>query len=297
VAVPHSDEVSTVAGRELLAVMAERQVIVTGMPARPMDSGSIQACSDILLGKVDAVLSGDSGRARVQFPPSYRAELIRRSGLRALLGVNCRDRNRVALEGELAALAEADVAAVLCVTGDHTDTGDRPDAKPVFDLEGTKLVPLARRLGLLTAVAESPASPPVERRAPRLVEKQLAGAQLCLPQYSGEVSELADFIAETREAGGTMPFFPGVPVVIDHDGARVLASFAAAILPKGYVESILESSDPFTAGVRASVALAQKLLGLDGVSGVVAAGGAKVGQEEEFARALALIGRELGGGA
>lgn len=290
-------EVSTAAGRELVALMERRPVVVTGLPARPMDASSIRTSADILRGSVDAVLSGDSGRARVQFPPSYRAELIRRDGLRAWLGVNCRDRNRVALEGELAALAEAGAAAVHCVTGDHTDTGDRPDAKPVFDLEGTTLVPLARRLGLLVSVAESPASPPVERRAARTVEKERAGAQLVLPQYSGEVAELSDFIAETRAAGGTAPFLPGVPVVIDHEGARVLTSFAAAILPAGYVESILEASDPFTAGVRASVALATRLLALDGVSGVVAAGGAREGQEEEFARALALIGHELGGGA
>jgi methylenetetrahydrofolate reductase (NADPH) len=291
-----STDISTAAGRELVALMQQRPVIVSGLPARPMDASSIAACADILRGNVDAVLSGDSGRARVQFPPSYRAELIRRNGLRAWLGVNCRDRNRVALEGELAALAEAGVAAVHCVTGDHTDTGDRPDAKPVFDLEGTSLVPLARRLGLLVSVAESPASPPVERRAARTVEKQHAGAQLVLPQYSGEVSELADFIAETSAAGGTMPFFPGVPVVIDHEGARVLSSFAAAILPRGYVESILEASDPFAAGVRASVELATRLLGVEGVAGVGAAGGARVGQEEQFARALALIGHELGGG-
>ncbi|RFA09918.1 hypothetical protein B7R54_12425 [Subtercola boreus] len=287
----------TPAGEEVLAIIRSRPLVMTGLPAVPMDSASIAACADIMRDSVDVVLSGDSGRARVQFPPSYRAELIRRNGLRAWLGVNCRDRNRVALEGELLALADAGVAGVHCVTGDHTDLGDRADAKPVFDLEGIQLVPRARAAGLLVSVAESPASPPVDRRAARLIEKAHAGAEFCLPQYAGETSDLARYIDEVRAGGVDIPFVAGVPVVIDRIGAELLASFAAAILPAGFIEGILDARDPFEAGIRASVALAEELLELDGVVGIAAAGGAQVGQELQFARALARIGAELGGGA
>ncbi|GAA2223500.1 methylenetetrahydrofolate reductase [Herbiconiux moechotypicola] len=294
---PVAGEVSTVAGRELVGILGRRPLIVTGMPARPLDSGSLAECAEQLRGSVDAVLSGDSGRARVQYPPSYRAALIRREGLRAWLGVNARDRNRTALHEELAALAAADVGAVHCVTGDHTALGHRADARAVFDLEGTTLVPAARSLGLLTSVAESPAAPPRDRRAARTVQKQRAGAQLCLPQYVGEVSELAEFIDETRVAGGTLPFLAGVPVVIDHDGARVLASFPGTVLPPGYLDEVLSASDPFTTGVRLAVELGTRLLAVEGVAGIVAAGGATPGSEVRYARALAAIGRELGGGA
>ena len=53
----------------------------------------------ILAGSVDAVLAGDAGAARVQFPPAYRASLIQATGLAVWTGFNCRDRNRVAMEG------------------------------------------------------------------------------------------------------------------------------------------------------------------------------------------------------
>ena len=286
----------TAAAAEVLAIAAARPLIITGLPAAPMNSESLARCADILRGSVDVVLSGDSGRARVQFPPSYRAELIRTNGLRAWLGVNCRDRNRVALEGELLALADAGVAGVHCVTGDHTDLGDRPDAKPVFDLEGIQVVPRARDAGLLVSVAESPSSPPINRRAARLVEKVHAGAQFCFPQYSGGAGETERYINEVRAAGADIPFIAGVPVVIDRVGAELLASFAAAILPPGFIEGILDASDPFEAGIRASVKFATELLAIDGVAGIAAAGGARVGQELQFAEALARIGAELGGG-
>ncbi|MFT4306477.1 MAG: methylenetetrahydrofolate reductase C-terminal domain-containing protein [Microbacterium sp.] len=291
------DEIATAAGRELRTLAARRKLVLTGLPARAMDADSLAACADILTGNVDAVLSGDSGRARVQFPPSYRAELIRRSGLRAWLGVNCRDRNRVALEGELAGILDAGAAGVLCVTGNHTDSGHRPDAQPVFDLEGTRLVPLARRLGLFTGAAASPGAPPLRRRAARFAEKVAAGAQLGLLQYAGEARQVAEFVEEVHALGARVPFLPGVPVVIDHDGARLLGTFESAVLPAGYVERILDARDPYAEGIAAAIDYGRQLLEVDGVAGVVAAGGASFGQERRFSQALARISRELGGGS
>ena len=149
------------AAAAMAALLDRRQVVVADFPARALDARSLARCARILSGSVDATLAGDSGSARVQYSPSLRASLIRREGLAVWSGVNCRDRNRVALEGELAGLAEVGVAGVHCVTGDHTRTGDRPDAEPVFDLDSTELAALARAAGHLVSVAESPAAPPV----------------------------------------------------------------------------------------------------------------------------------------
>lgn len=281
------------AGEALLARARAGRLVLTGLPAAPMDAGSLRASAAELAGAVDAVLMGDSGRARVQFPPSYRARLAQDAGLVAWPGVNCRDRNRVALEGELAALAGIGVGGVHCVTGDHTRTGHRPDAAPVFDLESTELVALAHDLGLATSVAESPASPPVADRPARVASKVRAGADLCLLQYCGEVDDVARFVAQVRRAGTVVPVLPGVPVVTDRDGAEQLASFAAAVLPAGYVEGVLAAPDPYAAGVAAAVTYARALLAVDGVGGVVLAGAPPPGDEVGFARALAEIAREL----
>lgn len=108
---------------ELAQILGRRPVVISGLPARALDSGSIRECADILHGTVDAVLAGDSGRARVQLPPAYRAHVIRSAGLRAWMGLSCRDRNRVALEGEVAALADVGVAGVHCVTATTRSPG------------------------------------------------------------------------------------------------------------------------------------------------------------------------------
>ncbi|MDN4175001.1 methylenetetrahydrofolate reductase C-terminal domain-containing protein [Nocardioides sp. SOB77] len=292
------EEPRTRAGREVLEVMARRPLVVSGFPAAPMSRDSVRACAEALRGSTDCVLAGDSGRARVQFPPAYRARLMAAEGLRVWSGVNCRDRDRDALDRELASLREVGVAGVHCVTGDHTGSGDRPDATPVFDLEATTLLPRARRAGLLTSFAESPAAPPVRHRPARVAEKVRAGGRLCWLQYCGEVEDVEAFAAATAAAAGApVPVLPGVPLVVDRAGALLLADFAAAVLPEGYVERVLEARDPEVVGVQVAVELGTRLLGASGVAGVVVAGGAGPGREVAFARALATVTRELGGGS
>lgn len=291
---PVSDAPGAERMRQLLAT---KQIVVADFPARALDAASLRACADALRGSADAVLAGDSGRERVQFPPAYRTALIRAQGVEVWSGLTCRDRNRVAMEAELAALAHAGVSGVHCVTGDHTNTGSRPDAKPVFDLDSTQAAALARAAGHLVSVAEAPASPPVERRAARLVEKERAGAEICFVNHAGGVEPVASFIAEARTLGSTMGFIPCIPVVLDRASAELLATFTTLVLPPGYLDGILAAADPREAGIAAAVELGRGFLALDGVVGVNLSGGTGPGRELEFARGLAEIARELGGGA
>ncbi len=287
---PKPASAAATAMRELVAT---RQIVVGDFPARALDAASIAECGAILAGQVDAVLAGDAGNARVQFPPAYRAHLIRSTGLEVWTGLNCRDRNRVAIEGELAGLAEVGVAAVHCVTGDHTLTGDRPDAAPVFDLDSTEAAALARSAGHLVSVAEAPATPPVGRRPDRLFEKMRAGAEVCFVNHAGGAAPVAEFIDRAQQLGATMAFIPCVPIVIDRESAALLASFTTLVLPPGYLERILAASDAQAEGIAAAVELSRELLAIDGVRGVNLSGGTSAGREPWFAEALAVIGAEL----
>jgi hypothetical protein len=186
------------------------------------------------------------------------------------------------------------VAAVHCVTGDHTLTGHRPDARPVFDLDSTRTAQLARRLGHLVSVAEAPATPPVGQRAERLVEKLRAGAEVCFVNHAGGAGPVAAFIDRTRALGGTAGFVPCVPAVFDHASAHLLASFTTLVLPDGYLDGILAAADPRAAGVRAAAALARDLLALDGVVGVNLSGGPGPGGERAYAEALAELADSIG---
>jgi 5,10-methylenetetrahydrofolate reductase len=280
-----------------LATAAARPVVVADLVAPPLSADGIRACAAELAGFADAALSGDHPRARVQFPPSYRARLLAAEGVPAWAGVNCRDRNRVALEGEIAACADAGAAGVHCVTGDHPATGHRPDAAPVFDLDSTGLVGIARSCGTLCSVAHAPTAPPAARRLPRLLAKIEAGAGVVFVDHCGGGQRLADAVAALRDAGFDGLVLCCVPVVTSADSAVMIAEIAAERMPAGYLAEITSAPDPVEAGIAAAARLAQSFLELPGVDGVNLSGGGGPGREVAASRTMAEVARRVLGAA
>ncbi len=177
-------------------------------------------------------LIGDHGGARVQFPPSYRARLLADEGIPGWAGINCRDRNRVAIEGEIAACVDAGVVGLHCVTGDHPSTGHRPDAQPVFDLDCVEVIELARPSGALCSAAHAPAAAPAEHRLARLLAKIGAGAEAVFVDHCGGPSQLGDAVAELRGCGFDGSVLACVPIVTGPATAAVISSFAGDRLPR-----------------------------------------------------------------
>ena len=290
------------AAAAFLATAATRPVVVADLVAPALSAAGIRACAAEIAGFADACLTGDHPGARVQFPPSYRARLLAGEGVTAWAGINCRDRNRVALEGEIAACADAGVAGVHCVTGDHPGTGHRPDAAAVFDLDSIELVKLAGTSGALPArplcsVAHAPAAPPAGKRLARLLAKIDAGADVVFVDHSGGAGPLADAVAALREAGFCGLVLCCVPVVTSAVAAEVVASFAADRLPPGYLDAIISAPDPAESGVSAAAHFAEAILAVPGVDGVNLSAGAGPGQELAVTRAMAEVGRRVLGAA
>jgi len=269
------------------------RIVVGDFSARALDEDSLRQCAAALAGEVDIVLAGDANDARVQFPPSLRVALMKAQGLRVWAGFNARDRNRVALEAELHGLRAVGVDGVHCVTGDHTASGHRADAMPVFDLDATEMTALARSLGHLVSVAAQPGRMPAESRLPLVLEKERAGAEVCFVDHCGGVEPVAGFVREAREAGSQLRFIACVPVVFDRESAATLAAFPGIALPAGYVDAIASAADPRGAGIEAAVELSERMLDIDGVLGVDLSGGPGPGQELAFAQALAQIAGRL----
>ena len=270
----------------LRAALVRGGVVIADFPARALDPRSLRQCA-AALGELDAVLLGDSPYHRVQFPPSYRAGLLQAAGVSAWVGLNARDRNRVALEAEIAALADLQVAAVHCVTGDHTALGTRPDAAAVFDVDSTQLTAMAAGRGLVVSVAESPAAPPVHQRPARLLSKEHAGAQVCFVDHCGGADPVAEFIRRSRSLGVTVAMVACVALVCDAGSAAQLASFRAPGSDARGLARIVAAPDPRRAGIQAAVQLGRRLLDTGLVSGINLSGGPQDGAELMYAEALA----------
>lgn len=249
-----------------------KPLLFTEFPDVGCDSKATRSVAKLLAGHVDAVLFGDTNWNRVQFPPSYRAALLGQEGLAAWPGLNARDRNRVALEGELRALHDIGVAGVHCVTGNHTFSGNRPDAAPVFDLDSTRLTALASSIGLTVSVAASPHTMPTSARPLRTFDKALAGASWCMIDQPGDPSEVAAFIGKVRACGSTtLAFMPVVTIVTSLDDLDRWQQYPNARIPLGWREKLAGASNVADIGRALAVELAKRLLHLDGVSGILLA--------------------------
>lgn len=278
------------------ALPASKPLIMSELPEGPNSSAHLRRVARRLVGSVDAVVFGDSNWQRVRFPPSYRAAILRDEGLGAWPGVNCRDRNRVALEGELLALADLGVAGVHCVTGNHPYSGHRPDAASVFDLDSTRLTELANSIGLRVSIAASPHTPPTHLRALRTADKAKAGAAICMLDQPADAASVAEFIADTRAHGAAdLTFIPVVSVVFGSDDFDRWAQYPNARIPNGWRDELAGSADPTGTGRRLALTFAQELLAIDGVGGILFGSTADPDRADEVADTFAHLSRELNG--
>jgi 5,10-methylenetetrahydrofolate reductase len=292
------DDVSLVAldsnprASELRTRLERGGVIVADFPARALDSESLRLCAAALI-DTDAVLIGDAPAHRVQFPPSYRARMVQDLGVTAWVGLNARDRNAVALEGELAALSDSGVAAVHCVTGDHPSRGSRPDAAAVFDLDSTQMAAMAGGRGFIISVGESPAAPPVAGRPERLLSKERAGATVCFVNHCSGAAAVARFVRASRELGSKAAMIACVPLVCDAGSAATLATFAGTAAQTDEYERVLTATDPRAAGIRLAVELGRRMLETGLLAGINLSGGPADGEELAYAEALAEVAAML----
>jgi len=220
------------------------------------------------LAELTAVIAGEPPGLREALSPTHRALLLIAAGTTVIAGITCRDRNRVALEGELAALGDLGAAGVLAVTGDHPSSTARPDAEPVFDLDSTRLAALVRRAGLFAAVVEQPTAPPVSFRPSRLALKARAGAELGILNLCRDIAELARFAHGLVETGAAVPLIASVPVVTSRAAAMRLGGLPGVALPAEIVSAVSTADDGIDAGIRAATAWAVRALAVPGVVGV-----------------------------
>ncbi|MCH8187449.1 MAG: methylenetetrahydrofolate reductase [Proteobacteria bacterium] len=100
-------------------------------PPLTADAGALLAKAAPLKGRVDALNVTDAAGARAALGSFAAAAILARDGIDPVLQVTCRDRNRIALVGDLLGAAAQGVGNVLVLHGDDPAGGDQPDAKPL----------------------------------------------------------------------------------------------------------------------------------------------------------------------
>jgi methylenetetrahydrofolate reductase (NADPH) len=200
------------------ALLGGRFVVTAEIgPPRSATVEPIRRKAGLLRGWVDAanVTDNQSGVCRLASWAGCLAVL--QEGIEPVMQLQCRDRNRLALQSDLLGAGALGISNVLLLTGDHQRFGDHPDAKGVFDLDSVQLIWTARTLRdrahllsgrelktpprWLIGAVENPFAPPRRYRAERLGKKVAAGAQFVQTQFVYDVPTFARWMDEVRALG------------------------------------------------------------------------------------------------
>jgi methylenetetrahydrofolate reductase (NADPH) len=165
----------------------------------------------------DAINATDGSGANCHMSSLGCCALLVRAGYEPVLQVSCRDRNRIAIQGDLLGAAALGVKNVLCLTGDDVSAGDQPQAKRVFDFDSIQLLNTVRIMRdhgvflsgrklttpprLFLGAVENPFAPPFDFRPLRLGKKIEAGADFIQTQYCFDVQRLVQFMERVRDLG------------------------------------------------------------------------------------------------
>jgi len=203
----------------LLQVLKGGHFAVTAELNAPDSADPKDVYANVLaLGDVcDGINATDGSGANCHMSSVACCALMARAGYEPVLQVSCRDRNRIAIQGDLLGAAALGVRNVLCLTGDDVSAGDQPEARRVFDFDALQLLRTAQILRdqgfflsgrkLTTApdfflgAAANPFVPPQDLRHLRLAKKIEAGAQFIQTQYCYDVPVFEAFMRRARDMG------------------------------------------------------------------------------------------------
>mgnify|MGYP006273231811 FL=1 len=109
-------------------------------PPKGVDVKAMTSSASRVKGLVDAFVVPEMNSAVMRMSSLGGSILLQNRGLPAVMQVNCRDRNRLALQADLLAASACGIRNVMAVTGDDTRFGDHHQAKAVYDIEIMELL-------------------------------------------------------------------------------------------------------------------------------------------------------------
>jgi methylenetetrahydrofolate reductase (NADPH) len=118
-----------------------RFVVLAEMePPKGVDISEMLKNATRIKGKVDALVVPEMSNAVMRMSALGGSLLLQNIGMETVMQVCCRDRNRLALQGDLLAAHAGGIHTIMAVAGEDTGYGDHHQAKAVHDITVTELL-------------------------------------------------------------------------------------------------------------------------------------------------------------
>jgi len=237
-----------------------------------------------LKGLVSAINVTDGAGAKVHLSSLAAAHFLVQSGIEPIFQMTCRDRNRLALQGDLLGAAALGIHNILILAGDDPKLGDQPEAKPVYDVDSRGLIAMARsmreqrklpsgtaidgKVELFIGAADVPVDPPPGWSPKGLMAKAQAGADFVQTQFCMDIGVVRRYSARLRELGFKLPLLIGIAPIPSARSARWMREkLFGTTIPDAIIQRLEKAADPRAEGTKICVELLRELAEVPGVAG------------------------------
>lgn len=256
-------------------------------PPDSCDPNEVLIRAQLFDGVVDAINATDGSGANCHMSSLAVCAILTRYGYSPIIQISCRDRNRIAIQGDVLGAAALGVCNILSLTGDDVSAGDHPDAKPVFDLDSVSLLQTMKTMrdeqrflsgraldsapNLFLGSTINPFVPPFDSRVDQLAKKVESGAQFIQTQYCFDIDRLKAFMTRAIDKGLIQKCFIliGVGLLPSARTARWMRENVPGVhIPDPIIDRLEGAKDQKEEGRQIASDLMQQIKEIEGVSGI-----------------------------
>lgn len=255
-------------------------------PPDSADPAQVYERASVFDGYVDAINATDGSGAHCHMSSVAVCGLLTRAGYSPIMQISCRDKNRIAVQGDILGASAMGVANILCLTGDGVESGDHPQAKSVFDLDCMSLLQIGKKMrdqstfesgrkldhapAVFLGAAANPFAPPYKFRADRLAKKVASGAQFVQTQYCYDIDLLKSYMQRVRDLGLDKQVFilVGVgPLASAKTAEWIRKNVPGVHIPDDVIKRLAGAENQKAEGVQLCIDMIQQASEIEGISG------------------------------
>ncbi|MFO8052785.1 MAG: methylenetetrahydrofolate reductase [Candidatus Omnitrophota bacterium] len=238
---------------QLRKKIEEKQFVVTAELEAPKGVSVKEVLADVdkVKNEIDAFNVTDMQASRMRMSSWALCIMLKQIGLEPIMQLTARDRNVLALEGDLLAAFSFGIENLLLLTGDDPSWGDHPKAKGVFEFDSVGLVQLANKLNsgcdwadnqiegrtnFYNGAALNPFSPNLDKELKKMDAKIKAGASFFQTQPIFDVEQFKKFLDKYKPP---VPVIAGLTLLKSEKMARYLNNNIPGVeVPSVYIEKM-----------------------------------------------------------
>lgn len=246
-------------------------------PPKGCDFSEQLEVAQVLKGRVHGVNVTDMQSACLKASSLGLCIHLKQAGIEPILQITGRDRNRMAILGDVLSAASFGIDTILALTGDHPVVGDCKQSKPVYDLDSVGILnmlskmeqtgcdcggnPLTSTPALFKGACVTPVYEPMILQIHKLKQKVDAGAKYIQTQGIFDTESLKRFLDAVDRANIHVPIMAGIIPLKSAGMAKFMnANVPGIAVPQEQIDLLASAKERGVKAADLGIDLAAKLI-------------------------------------